>query len=74
MQVRFSRHLLLSALQVAVMLAASALTGGLTWRGAIPVELSQAVGMTVLPTAGLYVIEAAARRSFISSRAAQPVS
>ena len=73
-QVRFSRHLLLSASQLAVMLVASATTGDFAWRDAIPVNLRQVVGVALLPTAGLYFMEAAARRSFIGSRVAQPVS
>ena len=73
-QVRFSRHLLLSILQAVVALVASAMAGGITWRGAFPHQLSHAVGTALLPTAGLYLIEAAARRSFISSRVAQPAS
>lgn len=70
-QVRFSRHLLLAALQVAISAGAAAASTGVTWRGAIPVELSQAVGTALVPAAGLYFMEAAARRAFYSSRTAQ---
>lgn len=71
MQVRFSRHLLLTALQVGISLAATASTSGFTWEGALPLELTQALGCAAVPAAGLYFVEAAARRTFVGGRTSQ---